>query len=546
MVRRLAPGQTRSMNETTPPPQTSNRFFTWLRGLGIVRGNDRWFAGVAGGIAAKAGIDPLIVRGIIVVLALLGGPGILLYLAGWVLLPDFSGRIHLENVIRGRASAGVIVTVVILGALVVIPLLFRVLPALFFNPWGWDVWGNVPGLDWVGYLVTILWWVLIVPALIIWFIVWLSRRRSHSSGAGQAGQNGAAAAGAASQGYQSQGYQAQGADQASDASTAPGEHTSTFAEDIGQGANDFANTAKNAANQFGEQASAWGEKVSNDAKEWDRNARTYYETHKLGAAHTVLTLAIALLAAGAAATWAIANSMSNDLVLTIGLLAPVSVLAISAIIAGIRGRGSGWVGFLSFVGVIALIFAPFSSLLPDRTSFVPFGNSTTIATDHEPDNATVMLAGNSTLDLTRLTNGADSREIDVWVLTGNSKIELPATVPVQVHSSVVGGEIRDNRDGGGLITHDEVQNNRERSEGTRFSDTNEPLRQSGLFINHTVGANLEGASASQIIQVNVRLVFGSVRIEGADSSAAPHSQENQTGQPLALGQQKAAELETNR
>ena len=88
------------MNDTTPPPgtpgasgapgapsdpgtqtphdrpesfsfeRTSGRFFSWIRGLGIERSSDRWFAGVAGGIAAKAGIDPLIVRGIFVVLAI--------------------------------------------------------------------------------------------------------------------------------------------------------------------------------------------------------------------------------------------------------------------------------------------------------------------------------------------------------------------------------------------------------------------------------------------------------------------------------------------
>ncbi|QIM15913.1 PspC domain-containing protein [Leucobacter insecticola] len=92
---------------TTPdsapqPPLPAGGFFAWIRGLGITRSSDRWFAGVAGGIAAKAKIDPLIVRGVFVVLALLGGPGILLYLVGWLLLPDVNGRIRMEDLIRGE------------------------------------------------------------------------------------------------------------------------------------------------------------------------------------------------------------------------------------------------------------------------------------------------------------------------------------------------------------------------------------------------------------------------------------------------------------
>ena len=44
--------------------------------------------GVAGGLAARLDIDPLIVRGAFVVLAVAGGGGILLYLLGWLLLAE--------------------------------------------------------------------------------------------------------------------------------------------------------------------------------------------------------------------------------------------------------------------------------------------------------------------------------------------------------------------------------------------------------------------------------------------------------------------------
>ncbi len=51
-------------------------------------GPDRKIAGVAGGIARYLDIDPIIVRVLLVVLTCFGGSGLIVYLAGWVLLPD--------------------------------------------------------------------------------------------------------------------------------------------------------------------------------------------------------------------------------------------------------------------------------------------------------------------------------------------------------------------------------------------------------------------------------------------------------------------------
>jgi phage shock protein PspC (stress-responsive transcriptional regulator) len=47
-------------------------------------------AGVAGGVAERLGIDPLVVRVLVVVLALFGGAGLLFYALGWLLIPDES------------------------------------------------------------------------------------------------------------------------------------------------------------------------------------------------------------------------------------------------------------------------------------------------------------------------------------------------------------------------------------------------------------------------------------------------------------------------
>ena len=52
--------------------------------------DDRMIAGVCSGIARRFGIEPTIVRILFVASLLLPGPQILIYLAGWLLIPDES------------------------------------------------------------------------------------------------------------------------------------------------------------------------------------------------------------------------------------------------------------------------------------------------------------------------------------------------------------------------------------------------------------------------------------------------------------------------
>jgi phage shock protein C len=47
-------------------------------------------AGVCAGVAEYFGIDPVIVRIIFVLLALAGGPGFLLYIILWIVMPESS------------------------------------------------------------------------------------------------------------------------------------------------------------------------------------------------------------------------------------------------------------------------------------------------------------------------------------------------------------------------------------------------------------------------------------------------------------------------
>ena len=49
--------------------------------------NDRLIAGVAGGLGEYLGLDPVIIRVLFVILAVAGGPGVLLYIILWLVMP---------------------------------------------------------------------------------------------------------------------------------------------------------------------------------------------------------------------------------------------------------------------------------------------------------------------------------------------------------------------------------------------------------------------------------------------------------------------------
>lgn len=54
----------------------------------LLRSEDRWLGGVAGGVADYFDIDPLLVRVLFIASCLLPGPQVLLYLILWFVMPD--------------------------------------------------------------------------------------------------------------------------------------------------------------------------------------------------------------------------------------------------------------------------------------------------------------------------------------------------------------------------------------------------------------------------------------------------------------------------
>lgn len=114
-------------DSTRASSPSAERFFLWCSGLGIAR-SDGWLGGIAAGIAARLRIDPLIVRGVLVIAALFGLPVLFLYAVAWALLPDADGRIHARDLLNrdfqpvqlgilGMAVVGLIPTAPLSGRL---------------------------------------------------------------------------------------------------------------------------------------------------------------------------------------------------------------------------------------------------------------------------------------------------------------------------------------------------------------------------------------------------------------------------------------------
>lgn len=84
------------------PKRQSDRFFSWIRGSAMERGDDRWIAGVCSAIAQRVGWSPTLVRALVLASVVLCGFGLALYAIAWALLPDArDGRILGEELIDG-------------------------------------------------------------------------------------------------------------------------------------------------------------------------------------------------------------------------------------------------------------------------------------------------------------------------------------------------------------------------------------------------------------------------------------------------------------
>ncbi|MGH3488025.1 MAG: PspC domain-containing protein, partial [Actinopolymorphaceae bacterium] len=109
-----------------------------LRSLRRAR-DGRILGGVCAGIGPRLQVDPVVLRVVLVILALFGGVGALLYAAGWLLVPEEGEDLSFLEQQLGRRRNGAPDTAIVVGGLVILGLV------VFSVPW-WGFPWHVPVL----------------------------------------------------------------------------------------------------------------------------------------------------------------------------------------------------------------------------------------------------------------------------------------------------------------------------------------------------------------------------------------------------------------
>ncbi|WEO78870.1 PspC domain-containing protein [Cryobacterium sp. SO2] len=446
-----------------PKPPGGAAFFDWVRGLGFVRGRDRWLAGVCGAVATRTGLDPLIVRGIAVVIAILGGPIFFLYAVGWALMPDESGRSLVEQAARQVFEPAMIAV----GAL------------LFFTfiPWMQGIWWQGPPEVWgmPGWLEVLLRtsWAIGLTAGIIVLVIYIAKRvpspRNPSAGgyAGYASQSDPSQPSAAQPTAAAQPTTVAQPTTADEASTAAyPTPTTPYVPPVPPVPEPPADTAPTASTaRQTEHGARTGPSVWDDltgpatpAAAFDpQRYRTLHRRKQLGAGFISVVAGVALSAGAVAASFMADGSWSNSAFL-VGAATALAVIALGIVVAGIRGKEGGWLNFFSIVLAVAMAWTAF---IPAETDVATFGDPTWQFSSSSPTGF-AMIAGAPLIDLSDVDtapSGID-RTIDVWTAFGDVELLLPDNRTVAVEASSLAGGINYNGlgnetlDRGGVLFHD--------------------------------------------------------------------------------------------
>jgi phage shock protein PspC (stress-responsive transcriptional regulator) len=425
------------------PPPRSNRFFNWIRGLSILRTRG-WIGGVCAGIGTRLGIDPILVRGIVVVVAVLGGPVVLLYAAAWLLLPDEHDVIHAEELARGRFSPAIAG----IGALALLSLL-----PLTQGFWyaGAQYWGEPNAGASIGRL---LWTALLLTGLVL-FVLWVARRAS--------GQTGPATAAAGEPQYPSEhpsgtvppATVAFAATTAPDAPAAGPVPPAAFTpEPPKPGADASAEELaawRRQQDDWRNQRAAWAaeqkrtdrelaaqvarEKARRNAEEAIERARIRRLSNpRISGAYVVLTLGLALVAGAAAALLWPTDAGGYDA--TVGWAAAVFVLGAAIAIAGALRRRSG---FLTFLSIVSLLILLATTAVPSGRQFLWPGSSYGIDTTVSGQYA--QPAGH--IELIVWDDGTtEPADIDIWQGNGSVSIMVEPGQTVRVDAATDGHDVQ--------------------------------------------------------------------------------------------------------
>ncbi|YAL82670.1 PspC domain-containing protein [Dermacoccaceae bacterium W4C1] len=386
-----------------PPPSGSqrepdafDRFLEQLRGLGIRRSPDGWIGGVSGGIAARLGIDPLVVRAAFVLFGLVFGAGLTLYLIAWVLLPDQEGQIKLERAIRGGdvGSVGLLIVAVLVST------------SGFGWLWGWN--GPAPLV--AGLLI----------AGVLWFFFSQRGQQSSSRSGGTAPSgatrfpSGEPPAGAA-------------ASSAAPPTTGTGP---TWTSPVARDLDPQTSTATWPAT--GTAASAVAAPPAPAPQTPLAPVRPI--RRRLGAGGTLIVFGLALLAA-AGTLLILSGGHLDDVAGRLALVAGTGVVGLGALVSGLTGRRAGLLGFtgllLACATTVAAVIPHDVSLTGDYGDVTWRPNATTLTTQERD-----LSGGSALLNLSDVAAPTTPVTTTAHVSMGELRIRVPRDLPVTIHADV--------------------------------------------------------------------------------------------------------------
>ena len=405
---------------------------------GHLPGRDRWVGGVASGIAQRLGVDPLIVRGILIVLTVFAGIGVLLYGIAWALLPEPDGRIHVQEAAAGRWSSGMT------GALITTVIGF---PSLGGGVWGWDRYG-------FGAFIWTVFWV----GGAIYLIYYLTQRNKTRNGVTPMSSQSAA---------RRPGGPRLSRRTAPAGAYAAGPHRRSFVRQrAGYGRRTplprygapCAGPAWRSRPRLGRApalgpvppAAATG-RCPGGGPVPPAKPRNFGP----GAPAVAVTAGLALLVGGGIKALDVANVIdlgtSGNAVVWASAAA---VLGLGILVAGLRGRTSGILGFFA---VVALIVGGIFNVLPQRRPVpLPERRLDTGRASSRPATASTSPAGTGTVDLTGLALnpplGTDV-VVPIDATASNLTVVIPDNVPVEVRADMTMGNLNEgSQSHGGMTT----------------------------------------------------------------------------------------------
>ena len=404
-------------------------FFDWVRSHGVHRGRDRWIGGVSSGIAERMGIDPLIVRGIFIVLTLFAGIGILLYGLGWALLPEPDGRIHTQEAGAGRWSTGMT------GALITTIIGLTGMGGGFWG-WGHDSFGFFWALFWIGG--------------VIYLIYYLTQRSKNRAGTPMDSASG------------SYGYATPGSPSAAAAESSPFPASSFAAASHAPNPPYTVPPTPDAIPSYGSNE-PYGPAATSGSYGGLPPRRPAPVPAPVpppkpkpagpGAPAVAITAGLALLAGGALKALDAGNlielgSSANAVVWAAG----AAVLGLGILLAGLRGRTSGILGFFA---VVALIVGGVFSAVPNGDRFRFQNADWNPVTIEQAREGFQITGGRGTVDLTGLDLnpplGTDV-VIPLDATASNLTVVIPRSVPVDVRADMTLGNLNEGTGSRGGIT----------------------------------------------------------------------------------------------